>query len=75
MWAIAEVVTSCLNPMVIACVMDQSRDHQLLFNVLITTITLIIKLQTKLVELVQVSNGIDVLDQFDSKHIYLQRKM
>jgi hypothetical protein len=61
--------------MVIACVMDQSRDHQLLFNVLITTITLIIKLQTKLVELVQVSNGIDVLDQFDSKHIYLQRKM
>jgi hypothetical protein len=60
--------------MVIACVMNQSRDHWLLFNVLINAITLIIKLQTKLVKLVQVSNGIEVLDQFDSKHISLQKK-
>jgi hypothetical protein len=55
--------------------MNQSCDHRLLFNVLIIAITLTIKLQTKLVELVQVSNGIEVLDQFDSKHISLQRKM
>jgi len=61
--------------MVIAYVMNQSRDHRLLFNVLINAITLIIKLQTKLVELVQVSNGIEVLDQFHSKHISLQKKM
>ncbi len=61
--------------MVITCVMNQSCDHRLLFNVLIIAITLTIKLQTKLVELVQVSNGIEVLDQFDSKHISLQRKM
>jgi hypothetical protein len=61
--------------MVTTCVSNQSCDHQLLFNALIIAITLTIKLQTKLVELVQVSNGIEVLDQFDSKHISLQRKM
>ncbi len=43
-WAIAKVVTLTLNLMVIVCVMNQSHNHWLLSNVLITTITRIVKL-------------------------------
>jgi hypothetical protein len=51
MWASAKVVTFTLNPMVIVCVMSQSHGHWLLSDVLITTITRIINLQSKMVKM------------------------
>jgi hypothetical protein len=49
---IVEVITSCLNPMVVACVMNQSHGHWLLFNALTTTMILVIKFQVEMVEMV-----------------------
>ncbi len=46
---IAKVVTSCLNPMVMACVMNQSHGHWLLFDALKTTMILVIKVQIEMV--------------------------
>jgi ABC-type transporter MlaC component len=69
-WAIVKVLTSCLNPVVMTYVMNQSCGHWLLCNVLFFAITLIIKLQSELVEMVQISNGIEVLDQFDFELIF-----
>jgi hypothetical protein len=40
MWAIAKVVISCLNLVVMACVMNQYCNHLLLFNILTIVITL-----------------------------------
>jgi hypothetical protein len=61
-WDIAKVITSCLNPMATSFVMDQSHVHWLLSNALIITITLIVKLQAQIVEMVSFSNGIEDLD-------------
>ncbi len=52
------------------CVMNQSRGHLRLSNVLTTADTLTIKIQAKLVEMVQVSNGIEFLDQFDFEFFF-----
>jgi len=49
---IAEVITSYLNPMVMACVMNQSHGHWLLFDALTTTMILVIKFQVEMVEMV-----------------------
>jgi hypothetical protein len=45
MWAIAKVVTMCLNVVVISCVLNQSRAHWLLFDALVTTINLIMAME------------------------------
>jgi hypothetical protein len=49
MWDVAKVVTFTLNPMVITSVMNQSHGHSLLLDVLTTTITQIVNLQSKMV--------------------------
>jgi hypothetical protein len=64
MWDIAKAITSCLNPMATSCVMNQSHVHWLLSNALIITITLIVKFQAQIVEMVSLSNGIQDLDNF-----------
>jgi hypothetical protein len=51
MWTIVKVITSCLNPMVTNCVMNQFHGHWLLSNVLTTTITLTIKLQFEMAKI------------------------
>jgi len=39
-WVVAKVVTSCLNLVVSACVMNQSKGHWLLLNALTIAIAL-----------------------------------
>jgi hypothetical protein len=63
-WDIAKAITSCLKPMATSYVMDQSHVHWVLSNALIITITLIVKLQAQIVEMVSFSNGIEDLDNF-----------
>ncbi len=46
-----------------------------MFNVLISAITIIIKLLAELVKMVKISNGTKALDQFDYELISFQRKM
>jgi hypothetical protein len=41
-WVVVEVITSCLNPIVSTCVMNQSKGHWLFSNTLTTTIALTI---------------------------------
>ncbi len=57
------------------CVMNQSHVPWLLFNGLTITITLIVKLQFELIEMLQISNGTKVMDQFDLELFLFQRNM
>ncbi len=45
MWTIVEAITTCLNHVVSACVMNQSRGHWLLFNALITIMNVTMTLE------------------------------
>jgi hypothetical protein len=47
-WAIAEVVIICLNPMVTKCVMNLCKRHWLLSYVLATAINLIMAMEIEL---------------------------
>jgi hypothetical protein len=47
-----------------SCFMNQSHIHWLFSNALINTITLIVKFQAQIVEMVSLSNGIEDLDNF-----------
>jgi hypothetical protein len=55
--------------------MNQSHVHWLLLNGLTIAITLIIKLQFEMIEMLQVSNGTKVMDQFDLELFLFQRNM
>jgi hypothetical protein len=55
--------------------MNQSHVPWLLFNGLTITITLIVKLQFELIEMLQISNGTKVMDQFDLELFLFQRNM
>lgn len=70
-WAIVEGFTW----MIMTCVMNQSHVHWLLLNDLIITNTLIVKLKFELIEMLQVSNGTKVMDQFDLGLFFFQRNM
>jgi hypothetical protein len=48
MWAITKIVTFALNPIISTCVLNQSKGHWLLLNVLIIAITLIVNMEVKL---------------------------
>jgi hypothetical protein len=48
MWAIVEVVTSTLKPIVLTSMLNQSEGYWLLSNTLTTTITLTMKMEIKL---------------------------
>ncbi len=47
MWAIVGVITYCLNLTVTTCVMNQSKGHWLLSNVLAIIINLIMVMESK----------------------------
>ncbi len=59
-WKITNAITSVLNLVVIACVMNKSRGHWLLFDVL-TYIVPTVNMEAKFE---QDSNGIKVLDEY-----------
>jgi hypothetical protein len=48
MWAITEVVTTCLNMVVTAYVLNQSNGHWLLSNALVTIMNLIMAMEFQL---------------------------
>jgi len=62
--------TSRLNLVILGYVMNQSWVQWLLFNVLTTSITLLMKL---FVKMVQALNGIKTLDQFDFEFLCFQK--
>jgi hypothetical protein len=45
MWAIVKTITTCLNLVVNACVMNQSRGHSLVYDSLSTKINLNVTLE------------------------------
>ncbi len=59
MWAIAETILMCLNLVVIACVLNQSRGHWLLFDVLVIEINVIMAMESQLNSLVDGSETCD----------------
>jgi hypothetical protein len=54
-----------------ACVMNQSRRHWLLLDVLITTVNISLNMEAKVVVL---GDGSKILDEIDSKLFTLQKK-
>jgi hypothetical protein len=71
-WAVVEVVTSCLNPFVSTYVMNQSRGHWLLSNALKTTIAFTMSMEATLLPL---SHGPEIFDSFENEIIVLHRNM
>jgi hypothetical protein len=67
-------ITSCLDYVIMICVMNQSYGLWLLSNALTIAMTLTIKLQVEMIEMVQVSNGTKTLAQFDYELLF-QRSM
>jgi hypothetical protein len=61
-WAIIEGIISCMNLVVNACVMNQSRGHWLLLDALITTVNISLNME---VEVLGLGDGFEILDEFD----------
>ncbi len=61
-WAIAKVITWCLNLVVIACVIKQAQGHWLLSNALAIVINLIMAMDAKKNP---IADGSETFDQFD----------
>ncbi len=72
MWAIVEVVTFCLNLVVITSMMNQSRRQWLLFDVLATTINLNMAME---IELDPFVDGNETFDQFHVELPLLSKNM
>jgi hypothetical protein len=67
-WAIVKVITSCLNSIVSACVMNQSRSHWLLSNALTIIITFTINMESTLFLF---SGGLENFDSFEIEILVL----
>jgi hypothetical protein len=52
-----------MNPVVNACVMNQSRGHWLLLDALITIVNISLNME---VEVMGLGDGFEILDEFDS---------
>ncbi len=72
MWAIVEVVTFALNPVISTCVLNQFEGHWLLSNALAIIVILIMNMEVKLLQL---SNLSEVLDLFEVKILLLHKNM
>lgn len=72
MWVIVEAITFGLNPIVLTCVMNQSRGHQFLSNALTITIAFIMNMKVKFL---QVSSGPKIFEQFESKILLFHKNM
>jgi hypothetical protein len=70
--AIAKAITSTLNHVVSACVMNQSRGHWLLSNASTISITIIMEMEAQLLEL---SIGLEISYLFETKIFLLHRNM
>ncbi len=70
--AIAKAITSTLNHVVYACVMNQSRGHWLLSNALTISITIIMEMEAQLLELYI---GLEISYLFETKIFLLHRNM
>jgi len=46
-WAIAKIILACLNLVVIICVLNQSRGHWLLFDILMIKINVIVTMESQ----------------------------
>jgi hypothetical protein len=62
-WAVIEVVTSTLNPIISTCVLNQFRGNWLLSNTLTITITLIMNME---VELLEMASLFELFDPFEA---------
>ncbi len=59
MWAIVETIIVCLNLVVITCVLNQSRGHWILFDVLVIEINVIMAMESQPNSLVDGSETCD----------------
>ncbi len=71
MWAIIEVIITCLNPMVNACMMNQFKNHWSLSNALSNIIDLTMALEF---EPNSLANGVETFDQFNVELHFLEKK-
>ncbi len=71
-WAIAKAIISCLNFIVNACVMNQSKGHWLLSDALTTIVNISFNIKVKVVGF---DEGFKILNEFDSKLLTLQKDM
>jgi hypothetical protein len=67
-WAIVKAITSCLNSIVLACVMNQSRSYWLLSDALTMIITFTINMEATLFPF---SSGLEIFYSFESEIIVL----
>jgi hypothetical protein len=72
MWVIAEAITSTLNLIVFACVMNQSRGHWLLLDALTITITFTMEMEAQLLEF---SIRPEIFDLFEVEICLLHKNM
>lgn len=72
MWAIIEVITTCLNLVVNACMMSQFKKHGSLFNALNNIIDLTMALES---EPNSFANGVETFDQFNVELHFLKKNM
>ncbi len=72
MWAIIEVITTCLNPVVNACMMSQFKKHWSLSNALSNIIDSIMALES---EPNSLANGLETFDQFNVELHFLKKNM
>jgi len=71
-WAIVEVIITCLNLVVSTCVLNQCRRHWLLFDPLVSTINSILAMEFQPNPCV---DGSETFDQFDVKFHMLGKNM
>ncbi len=71
-WVVAEVITSCLNPIMNVRVMNSSRGHWLLLDSLNIIINISFNME---VEVVGLGDRSQILEGFDSKFFILQKNM
>jgi hypothetical protein len=71
-WVVVKEVTFALNPIVSTCVLNQSRGHWLLLDTLTITVTLIMNMEIKLLQLF---SSTEIFDLFEVKILVLHRNM
>jgi hypothetical protein len=72
MWGVAKVITSILNLVVSAYVMNQSNGHWLLWNALTKTITFTMEME---IALLQLFNGLEIFNLLKTEILFLHKNM
>jgi hypothetical protein len=71
-WGVAEAITSILNLVVSAYVMNQYKGHWLLSNALTKTITFTMDME---IALLQLFNGLEIFNLFKTEILLLHKNM